>query len=41
MEYNELLDWYKDERKIDKLKYEFKIYVKNSESEEESLLWKN
>lgn len=34
MEYNELLDWYKDEIKIDKSKHEFKVYVKNSESEE-------
>jgi len=34
MEYNELLDWYKDERKIDKLKESFKVYIKNSESEE-------
>lgn len=34
MEYNELLDWYKEERKINNLKNAFKIYVKNSESEE-------
>ena len=34
MEYNELLDWYKDEIKIDKLRYPFKVYAKNFENED-------